>query len=102
MVTRFVYPKKDEFFQKRGFTKEATQLLITSTTDDGKCWFGIEDGIKNYLEETGIEITNVLWKIKVKPKNEGYAPITATSVEDFVKQFNALPIVYDLIKEEKW
>ena len=47
MITRFVYPKVDMFFKKRGMMKEAYQLAISSTSDDGQCWFGIREAIEN-------------------------------------------------------
>lgn len=101
MITRFVYPKMDMFYKNRGM-KEATQLLISSTTDDGKCWFGIREAIENYCEEYGCNIENVNWIIRVTPGLNGEsATIRAKDIDDWVRQFKKLNVVFERI-EERW
>lgn len=101
MITRFVYPKMDMFYKNRGMN-EATQLLISSTTDDGKCWFGIREAIENYCEEYGCNIENVNWIIRVTPDLNGEsATIRAKDIDDWVRQFKKLNVVFERI-EERW
>lgn len=102
MITRFVYPRVDMFFKRRGMMKEAYQLAISSTSDDGQSWFGIRDAIENYCEEYGCDITNVRWKIQVKPDDYDFAEIIAKDIDDWERQFNDLKVVYQEIPEEKW
>ena len=101
MTTRFVYPRIDMFYKNRGM-KEAVQLAITSTTDDGKSWFGIGEAIANYCEEYGCAIDNVRWLVQVKPDDYDCKEIIAKDIEEWVRKFNALDVEYDIIPEEKW
>lgn len=101
MITRFVYPRVDMFYKNRGM-KEAVQLAITSTSDDGKSWFGIREAIANYCEEYGCDIAKVRWMIQVKPDDDDYAEIIAKDLDDWERKFNDLKVEYKEIPEEKW
>lgn len=94
MVTRFVYPKLNLFLEARGIPA-ARQLQISSEDSDGYCWFGIRTGIESYLKESGLSIDKIVWKIKVVPKNTGYAEIRAKSIDDWLNQFNRLGVVFE-------
>ena len=101
MITRFVYPRVDMFYKNRGM-KEAVQLAITSTSDDGKSWFGIREAIENYCEEYGCDIAKVRWMIQVKPDDHDYTEIIAKDLDDWERKFNDLNVEYKEIPEEKW
>ncbi len=101
MITRFVYPRVDMFYKNRGM-KEAVQLAITSTSDDGKSWFGIREAIANYCEEYGCDVAKVRWMIQVKPDDDDYAEIIAKDLDDWERKFNDLKVEYKEIPEEKW
>ena len=101
MITRFVYPRVDMFYKNRGM-KEAVQLAITSTSDDGKSWFGIREAIANYCEEYGCDVAKVRWVIQVKPDDDDYAEIIAKDLDDWERKFNDLKVEYKEIPEEKW
>ena len=98
MITRFVYPKIDMFYKNRNL-KGAIQLLISSTSDDGKCWYGTRDAIENYCEEYGCDIQNVQWYVLVKPDDDDYAEIIAKNLDDWERQFNDLKVQYQEIPE---
>lgn len=102
MITRFVYPRVDMFYKNRGMMKDAVQLAITSTSDDGKSWFGVRDAIINYCEEYGCDIGNVRWMIQVKPDDYDYTEIIAKDIDEWERKFNDLNVVYKEIPEEKW
>ena len=101
MITRFVYPRVDMFYKNRGM-KEAVQLAITSTSDDGQSWFGIREAIANYCEEYGCDIAKVRWMIQVKPDDDDYAEMIAKDLDDWERKFNDLKVEYKEIPEEKW
>ena len=96
MITRFVYPTISRYLQERGLMDKARQLCITSTTDDGKCWFGIRDAIENYCEEYGITVDSVCWMIQVKPDDYEYTKIIAKNIDDWERQFNDLNVEYKI------
>lgn len=101
MITRFIYPKMDMFYKNRGMMNNAKQLLITSTTDDGKCWFGVREAIENYCEEYGCSIENVIWRVMVKPNDYDYATIQAKNIDDWERQFNDLNVEFEKV-DERW
>ena len=101
MITRFVYHRGDMFYKNRGM-KEAVQLAITSTSDDGQSWFGIREAIANYCEEYGCDIAKVRWMIQVKPDDDDYAEMIAKDLDDWERKFNDLKVEYKEIPEEKW
>ena len=98
MITRFVYPKLDTFFAKRNMPI-AKQLLIASTTDDGKLWFGIKEAIESYCEEYGCSVNNVRWMVKTKVDrmDDTYKTIIATDINDWEQKFNALHAEFERI-----
>lgn len=100
MITRFIHPKIDMFFENRGM-KESLQLAIASETDDGSCWFGIRDAIENYCEEYGCDLSKVRWLVKVRPDDRDYTEIVATDIDDWIHKFNELDVVYEEIPE-RW
>lgn len=95
MITLFVTPKIDKFFKDRGLHSKAKQLLISSVNDDGSCWFGVKDAIKNYCAEYGVSIENIKWRIMVRPGDYNYATIQAKNLTDWEKQFNALNVIFN-------
>ena len=99
MIIRHVYPKLDMWYFRRGIHDCDRQLLITSEYDDGKCWFGVKEGIKNYLEEYGMDISKVTWYIQVRPNGE-CVKITAKTVNEWVKKFNELKPVFEKVEDE--
>ena len=100
MIIRFVYPKLNLFYAKRGMNG-AEQLVIAGPADDGRCWFGIREAIENYCEEYrefGISIQDIEWLVKAHPSDGDYESIVATDIDDWVKQFNDLKVEFDLIE----
>ena len=93
MITRFVYPRLDMFYKRKDRMERALQLVISSSTEDGKCWFGVRDAIINYCEEYGFDIGNVCWMIKVKPDDD-YTEIIAKDIDEWERKFNDLNVVY--------
>lgn len=89
MTVRFVRPHYDSFFGQREMP-EAYQLHISSDTDDGACWFGIREGITNYCNDNGVNISNVKWYIYTKPDSYDTTVITADSIDEWVRKFNEL------------
>ena len=55
MTRRFVYPVIIWGNKKC--------LQIQREAEDGQVWFGIEDAIKSYLDEMGLDIKTVEWYI---------------------------------------
>jgi hypothetical protein len=64
-------------------------LEISDVHSDGYLW-KFRSGVKDYLEETGLELKNINWFIKTK---EDFAEIKTTSITDWYKQFRAIPDV---------
>lgn len=89
-ITRFIYPKKDMWYYNRGIKDHAYQLLIASEHSDGVCWFGVTEAIESYCEETGIELSNITWEVRVHPNDTDYSTIKADTIEEWKKQFKAL------------
>lgn len=88
MAKRFVYAKL-YWGSKKG-------LQIQHECEDGRIWFGIEEAIQNYLEETGLKIENVEWLVWSEANNE-YISIKANDVADWKVQFEQIEVVW-----EKW
>jgi len=88
MAIRYVYTKI-YWGSRKG-------LQIQRECEDGRIWFGIEDAIKNYLEENGLQIENVKWSVWSEAKNT-YVDIVATDIADWKKQFEQIEVVW-----EKW
>lgn len=94
-IKRFVYPKIDRFWQDRGEGQYAKQLEIASETDDGSCWYGLTDAIKNYCKENGLSVDQVLWKVQVKPGQ--YETIEANNLKDWEEKFSALDVMFEYL-----
>ena len=81
MTKRFVYPTIIWGNKKC--------LQIQRESEDGKVWFGIEDAIKSYLDETGLDINEVEWYKEVESSKD-YSIIKAKNIKDWINQFEAL------------
>lgn len=77
MLGLFVYPK---------ITNNRKGFLIQKEAEDGKIWFGVDDAIKNYLEETGLNIKDVKWLVWSE-KESTYLIIEAVTIKDWLYQF---------------
>lgn len=98
---RYVRPVLDLFFAKRRMPGDK-QLHISNETDDGSCWFGIKHGITAYCEEAGLSISDVEWHIYTDfAKGYDDVIIKADTVEEWVKKFNEIDPVFDVING-KW
>lgn len=98
MLRRFVYPVIDGFFQSRGMTSHAKQLVINKESEDGASWFGIRDAIQNYCEDNGLDISNIDWRIKLYEKDE-FVSIIAKDLDDWERQFNDINPTFEIRKE---
>ena len=80
--TRFVYPYYDSFLNMNC-------LRIANTCEDGYVWFGIGEGIQNYLNECGLEIQDIEWKLQPDPDNFStpYISIQANSIKEFEMKY---------------
>ena len=89
---RFIYPYYNSFLGKEC-------LRITTTTSDGHVWFGVGEAIRNYLDENGLQIQQVEWKIQptVDITKAEYIPIRVKSIDDFEKQFYSLNVEWENI-----
>ncbi|MBQ8234061.1 MAG: hypothetical protein IJZ36_00575 [Bacilli bacterium] len=85
MNKRFVYPKILYGHRKC--------LQIQRETEDGQIWFGIEDAIKNYLEEYNLKIENIEWLIWSEIQNE-YISIKAKNLNNWIVQFEQLDVIW--------
>jgi hypothetical protein len=96
MLSRFVRPRYDQFFGRRGMLERAYQLHIMSETDDGSFWFGIKEGITNYCNDNGLDIGDVEWHIYTNPNSYDTTVITADSVDEWVRRFETLKPVFQI------
>lgn len=85
MIKRFVYPKI--LYGNRKC------LQIQRETEDGQIWFGIEDAIKNYLEEYNLKIENIEWLIWSENQND-YISINAKNIDTWLNQFEQIQIIW--------
>ena len=85
MIKRFVYPKI--LYGNRKC------LQIQRETEDGQIWFGIEDAIKNYLEEYNLKIENIEWLIWSENQND-YISINAKNIDNWLNQFEQIRIIW--------
>ena len=69
-------------------------LQIQRESEDGKVWFGIEDAIKSYLDETGLDINEVEWYIEVESSKD-YSIIKAKNIKDWINQFEDLGVQWE-------
>jgi hypothetical protein len=85
MIKRFVYPKI--LYGNRKC------LQIQRETEDGQVWFGIEDAIKNYIEEYSLKIENIEWLIWSENQND-YISIKAQNLYNWIVQFEQLDVTW--------
>lgn len=87
MVRRFVYPTIHKYSKRKC-------LQIQRECEDGQLWFGIEDAIKNYIEEYGLKIEDIEWFVDPNPDNihSEYSIIIAKDLNEWIRKFEQLDI----------
>ena len=90
MLKCYVYPKKIW-----NGTKKCLQ--IQRETEDGSCWFGIEEAINSYCNGNGLDISTVEWCVWCEPRRK-YASIKAKDSKEWLGKFEKLKVVWEIAK----